>query len=72
MVSPSLFPTQRGAKLPAANALNRSGSGAYALSPRHQLAQLAATGALGSTFYASAESQLDQVLALAQSLDRPS
>lgn len=69
MVSPSLFPTQRGAKLPAANALNRSGSGAYALSPRHQLAQLAATGALGSTFYVSAESQLDQVMALAQSLD---
>ena len=69
MVSPTLFPTQRGTKLPAATALNRSGSGAYALSARHQLAQLAATGALGSTFYASAESQLDQVLALAQSLD---
>ena len=69
MVSPTLFPTQRGTKLPAANAVNRSGVGAYALSPRHQLAQLAATGALGSTFYASAESQLDQVLALAQSLD---
>jgi 60 kDa SS-A/Ro ribonucleoprotein len=69
MVSPTLFPTQRGAKLPAANAVNRSGSGAYALRPRHQLAQLAATGALGSTFYASAEAQLDQVLALAQSLD---
>jgi 60 kDa SS-A/Ro ribonucleoprotein len=69
MVSPTLFPTQHGAKLPAANAVNRSGSGAYALSPRHQLAQLAATGALGSTFYASAEAQLDQVLALAQSLE---
>ena len=69
MVSPTLFPTQRGAKLPAADALNRSGSGAYALSPRHQLAQLAATGALGSTFYASADAQLDQVLALAQALD---
>jgi 60 kDa SS-A/Ro ribonucleoprotein len=69
MVNPTLFPTQRGAKLPAANAVNRSGSGAYALRPRHQLAQLAATGALGSTFYASAEAQLDQVLALAQSLE---
>jgi 60 kDa SS-A/Ro ribonucleoprotein len=69
MVSPTLFPTQRGAKLPPANAVNRSGSGAYALGPRHQLAQLAATGALGSTFYASAEAQLDQVLALAQSVD---
>ena len=69
MVSPTLFPTQRGAKLPVADAVNRSGSAAYALSPRHQLAQLAATGALGSTFYASAEAQLDQVLALAQSLD---
>jgi 60 kDa SS-A/Ro ribonucleoprotein len=69
MVSPTLFPTLRSTKLPAADAVNRSGSAAYALSPRHQLAQLAATGALGSTFYASAEAQLDQVLALAQSLD---
>jgi 60 kDa SS-A/Ro ribonucleoprotein len=42
---------------------------AYALSPKHQLAQLAATGCLNNTFYAQAQDQLDAVLALAREVD---
>jgi 60 kDa SS-A/Ro ribonucleoprotein len=69
MVSTQLFQTHRGALLPAADARNHEGAPAYAFEPRHQLAQLAATGCLGTTFYASAETQLDVVLALTRELD---
>ncbi|MFG6430317.1 RNA-binding protein [Roseateles sp. LYH14W] len=69
MVNTQLFHTAKGALLPAATAVNQHGAPAYALSPRHQLAQLAATGCLNQTFYAAAESQLDAVLALAQQVE---
>ena len=48
---------------------NEAGGIAYTLTPKQQLAQLAATGCLNNTFYADAQSQLDQVLKLAESLD---
>lgn len=69
MVNTQLFHTAKGALLPAATATNQHGAPAYALSPRHQLAQLAATGCLNQTFYADAESQLATVLALAQQVE---
>ncbi|ADU39266.1 vWA domain-containing protein [Variovorax paradoxus] len=69
MANLQLFQTQRGALLPSANALNEAGGVAYALSPKHQLAQLAATGCLNNTFYAHAQDQLDAVLALAREVD---
>ena len=69
MVNTQLFQTTKTAGLPAAVALNQAGAAAYAYSPRHQLAQLAATGCLSNTFYAGAEDQLDTVLALTQELD---
>lgn len=69
MVNTQLFQTLKGVLLPAASARNAEQAPAYAFSPRHQLAQLAVTGCLGRTFYASAEDQLDQVLALAQGLE---
>ncbi|MBF5005082.1 vWA domain-containing protein [Diaphorobacter caeni] len=69
MVFKQLFPTRKGAALPAVDALNREGSAAYAYSPRHQLAQIAVTGCLGQTFYASAENQLDQLLDLTRTVD---
>lgn len=69
MVNTQLFQTLKGVLLPAASARNAEQAPSYAFSPRHQLAQLAATGCLGRTFYASAEDQLDQVLALAQGLE---
>ena len=48
---------------------NEAGGIAYTLTPKQQLAQLAATGCLNNTFYADAQSQLDQVLKLTESLD---
>lgn len=55
--------------LPAALAVNAEGAPAYALSPRHRLAQYAATGCLNTTFYASAEAQLAMVLELCKEVD---
>ena len=69
MVNTQLFQTLKGALLPAATAVNASQAPAYAHTPRHRLAQLAATGCLGQTFHANAEAQLDAVLALAKELD---
>ena len=69
MANLQLFQTLRGALLPSANTLNEAGGATYALSPKHQLAQLAATGCLNSTFYAQAQDQLDTVLALAREVD---
>ncbi|MGJ3701653.1 vWA domain-containing protein [Variovorax sp. AFSI2.2] len=69
MANLQLFKTRRGAQLPAADALNEAGGVAYSLSPKHQLAQLAATGCLSNTFYAQAQDQLDAVLALAREVD---
>jgi 60 kDa SS-A/Ro ribonucleoprotein len=69
MANLQLFNTRRGVQLPAADALNEAGGVAYSLSPKHQLAQLAATGCLNSTFYAQAQDQLDTVLALAREVD---
>ena len=69
MVNTQLFQTLKGKLLPAADAVNASQAPAYAHTPRHQLAQLAATGCLGQTFHANAEAQLDAVLALASQLE---
>ncbi|XHF33096.1 RNA-binding protein [Pseudomonas chlororaphis] len=68
MANFNLFNTQS-KNLPACDTLNASGAAAYAYTPKHQLAQLAVTGCLNSTFYASAQSQLDQVLKLVAELD---
>ena len=56
-------------RLPAAIAANLEGAPAYALAPRHRLAQYAATGCLNATYYASAEVQLATVLELCQDID---
>jgi 60 kDa SS-A/Ro ribonucleoprotein len=64
MANKSLFSSSRGAQLPAATAINHEGAPAYALEPKHALAQYAATGCLSNTFYASAGEQLNTVLSL--------
>jgi 60 kDa SS-A/Ro ribonucleoprotein len=69
MANLQLFQTVRGALQPAATVRNEAGGAACALSPKHQLAQLAATGCLNNTFYAQAQDQLDAVLALAREVD---
>jgi 60 kDa SS-A/Ro ribonucleoprotein len=65
MADKSLFASYVGKLLPKADAANREDAPAYALSPKHQLAQIAATGTLSRTFYAEAREQLDDVTALA-------
>lgn len=69
MVNPQLFQTLKGKLLPAADAFNTAGAPAYAFSPRHQLAQYAATGCLNATYYADANAQLDTVLTLCRQVD---
>jgi 60 kDa SS-A/Ro ribonucleoprotein len=69
MVNTQLFQTTQGALLPQATARNHEQAPAYALSARHQLAQMAATGCLNQTFYADAPAQLDAVTALAAQVE---
>lgn len=62
MVLKRLFASGKAAP---ANTNNEAGGRAYAFSPEHALAQYAVTGTMHNTFYASADEQLDQILALA-------
>lgn len=65
MANKTLFQSSRGALAPRADAVNEAGGTAYALDPKQALATYAATGCLSATYYASAEVQLEAVLALA-------
>ena len=69
MANKTLFKSLIGKLIPATDALNEEFAPAYALSPKHQLAQYAATGCLNRTFYATADEQLATVLALCAELD---
>ena len=62
MANKKLFKTLAGMLMPATDALNEERAPAYALAPKHQLAQYAATGCLNQTFYATADDQLAKVL----------
>ncbi len=64
MANTTLFRSLVGALIPKADARNEAGGPAFTLPPEHALAQYAATGCLNTTFYATAESQLDRVLDL--------
>src|SRR5687767_14855003 len=69
MANKKLFKSLTGKLTPAANTLNEEFAPAYALSPKHQLAQYAATGCLSTTFYVSAGEQLAKVLELCADVD---
>ena len=69
MANKTLFKSLAGKLIPATNAINEECAPAYALSPRHQLAQYAATGCLNRTFYATADEQLAKVLELCAEVD---
>ncbi len=69
MANKQLFQSVAGQFLPKAEVRNEAGGWSYALSPQHALAQYSATGCLNSTFYASAEEQLDQVLKLCANVE---
>lgn len=56
-------------KVPVTDTVNEAGGKAYAFGPQHALAQLAATGCLNATYYASGEVQLEQILDLANKVD---
>jgi 60 kDa SS-A/Ro ribonucleoprotein len=64
-----LFNLLKATPAPAADTINAAHAPAYVMTPRHQLAQYAATGCLHGTFYASAEMQLDTVLGLCREVD---
>lgn len=51
---------------PAPTTVNNAGGKAFALTDNAALAKLALVGTLGSTFYVSAEKQLEQILQLAE------
>jgi 60 kDa SS-A/Ro ribonucleoprotein len=65
MANKSLFQTIAGKLLPQTDAKNHELGRAYAFTPKHALAQYAATGCLNHTFYAGADEQLSKVLELA-------
>jgi len=67
MANKKLFNNSRSTvnNLPKANTVNEAGGIAYKTSPEHAIAQLAATGCLNTTFYASGEDQLKNVIDLA-------
>ncbi|MCB9871261.1 MAG: RNA-binding protein [Planctomycetes bacterium] len=67
MADPSLFPSSRQARWPTVH--NEAGGRGYALEPIDRLAQYALTGCLGQTFYATAATQRDTVLALAAEVE---
>lgn len=65
MANKNLFTSIRSPKSPATDSVNEAGGTAYAFTSEHALAQYAATGCLSTTYYASADEQLDKVLELA-------
>lgn len=69
MANKNLFASYAGKLLGRANATNAAGAPAYKLDARHQLAQLAMTGTLSGTFYASGHKQLADAMALVPKLD---
>ncbi|HZZ44878.1 MAG TPA: TROVE domain-containing protein [Tepidisphaeraceae bacterium] len=64
MANKTLFQSFLGKFIPPATTTNEAGGVAYQLSPKAALAQYAATGCLSTTFYASAETQLQSILSL--------
>lgn len=69
MASKTTFRSIVGKLAPRTNTVNGAGAPAYALSAKHALAQYAATGCFNTTFYATAEQQLDKVLELTRAVD---
>ncbi|WP_237226063.1 TROVE domain-containing protein [Rubinisphaera sp. JC750] len=68
MANKSLFSSLT-SKFARADTVNKAGGRAYQFTPKHALAQIAATGTFNGVFYASAESQLDEVRKLVDKVD---
>ncbi|PQO44197.1 TROVE domain-containing protein [Blastopirellula marina] len=68
MANKTLFSGNRN-KFPQADARNEAGGRAYKLSPKHALAQLAATGCFNGAYYATAQTQLGELCELIDRVD---
>jgi 60 kDa SS-A/Ro ribonucleoprotein len=68
MANKTLFASLRDALIPQTDAVNSENAPAYALAPKQALAQYAATGCFGRTFYAAADEQLTRVLELCEAI----
>lgn len=68
MANRTLFSSIKG-RLPRASVTNEAGGRAYKLAPKHALAQIAATGTFGNAFYSTADTQLQEMLALIEQID---
>jgi 60 kDa SS-A/Ro ribonucleoprotein len=70
MANKQLFSSATAGKQPkparTVNTINNAGGKAYAFTPEHALAQLAATGCLSQTYYVSPEDQLQKVKEFAE------
>jgi 60 kDa SS-A/Ro ribonucleoprotein len=69
MANKTLFASLREALIPQTDTMNSANAPAYALAPKQALAQYAATGCFGRTFYATADEQLTRVLELCDAID---
>ena len=69
MANKNIFKTMLGKMIPQTDARNSERAPAYTFTDKHALAQYAATGCMNSTFYASAEDQLETVLLLAANVE---
>lgn len=69
MANKGLFASAIARLLPAADVMNRELAPAYEYGAEAKLAQLAATGTLADSFYASAETHLIEALAAARAVD---
>ena len=68
MANKNLFSSVK-SMLPRANSTNEAGGAAYKLTPKHALAQLAATGCFNGVYYARAEDQLTTLKQLIDQVD---
>ena len=68
MANKTLFSSTK-SKLPRTDTWNEAGGRAYKFPAKHALAQMAATGCFNGVFYASAESQLDEMRKLIDQVD---
>ena len=55
--------------LPRTDSFNEAGGRAYKFTPKHSLAQMAATGCFNGVYYTSAQSQLDEMRKLINQVD---
>src|SRR6266481_1490795 len=69
MANKTLFASLRDSLIPQTDTVNSENAPAYALAPKQALAQYAATGCFGRTFYAAADEQLTRVLELCDAVD---